>query len=219
MFLGAWMLCESPAPTAAQFWGDPVTEEEARVFIEIFTGELVHCDRDTVAAHFLPGTNVYVTHADGTQEVLLPSDRAYVQGYCNPYRVNPFKITREDWWKAQFTQDGSALTVAWETALGGQGWEKRGPPKVVFNDWVTLVKDNREIRVIGAGWQARDLVPGGEEEYFTRLYEGAPSYYLKKFYYVIVHDLPGAYGRMKQRLREWSQKRREAAAAKRNETH
>ena len=195
---------------SAQFGADPVTEEEATVFLGIFTGELRNCEQDAVMAHFLPGVNVYVVHADGRQEILSPSDRAYINGYCNPYRINPFKITKPDWANTQFTQDGAAMIVTWELALGGQGWGKRGSPKVVFNDWVKLIKDNHEIRVTGAGWQARDLVPGGEEEYYTRLREGAPSYYLKKFYHTLMHGLPDPYGRMKQRIRAWSQKRREA---------
>ena len=196
---------------SAQFWNDPVTEEEARTFITVFSDELVLCDSDSVAAHFLPWANVQLIHADGTQETLSPSDRTYIRKYCNPYRTNPFKITREDRWNVQFTQTGSAMTVAWEVALGGQGWVKRGPPKVVFNSWVELVKDNHTIRVAGAGWQARDLVPGGEEEYFTRLYEGSLSYRLKKFYHAVAHSLSDIYGDIEQRLREWSEQRRKTA--------
>ena len=61
---------------SAQFGNDPVTEEEATVFLEIFTGELRNCEQDAVVAHFLPGVNVYVVHADGRQGARSRGSRA-----------------------------------------------------------------------------------------------------------------------------------------------
>ena len=165
------------APAQAEFEVSRITEEEAANYLKMIDFALRSCSADWLVDHFAPGAAVYMTHADGSQEILSPFEyNESIKAYCQPYQA-----IRWDRKNLRVASGAFVTTVTWNLAWGGAEEGQQGAPKIMFENWADLVKEGARIRIARAGWTAYEYVPGAEEEFAIRTSEGNAAYKIRVF--------------------------------------